>query len=202
MFFLLKPPWALPGPAALATLATVIAGQAVIAGAFSMTRQAIRLGLLPRSEVRHTSATETGQIFLPLVNVLLLAGALVLVTGFRSSSALAAAYGIAVSGTMIVTTLLAYRLLRGVWRRHPAHAGAVIPPILSIEGAFLSVNVIEVPDGGRRCPSPTSFRAPRRDPHCTSRASRCSSPAMTRRPRLRSCTTSSTTACFTSASSS
>lgn len=147
-FFLLVPAWALPGMVFLATLATVIAAQAVITGAFSMTRQAIQLGLMPRFEIRHTSATETGQIFLPVVNTLLLAGVLILVSEFQTSSALAAAYGIAVSGTMIVTTLLAFRMLTGVRAWHPALAGAALLPILLIEFAFLAANLLKVPEGG------------------------------------------------------
>ncbi len=147
-FFLLVPSWALPGMVLLATLATVIASQAVITGAFSMTRQAIQLGLLPRFEIRHTSAVETGQIFLPVVNLLLLAGVLVLVSAFQTSSALAAAYGIAVSGTMVVTTLLAFGMLCRVWGWHRLLAGAVILPILLIEVAFFSANLLKVPEGG------------------------------------------------------
>ena len=147
-FFLLVPAWALPGMVLLATLASVIASQAVITGAFSMTRQAIQLGLLPRFEIRHTSATETGQIFLPIINVLLLAGVLILVTEFQTSSALAAAYGIAVSGTMIVTTLLVYRMLHRVWAWHGGLAAAVILPFVLIEGAFFAANLLKVPDGG------------------------------------------------------
>ncbi|SNT27073.1 potassium transporter Kup [Tropicimonas sediminicola] len=147
-FFLMVPPWALPGLVVLATLATVIASQAVITGAFSMTRQAIQLGLLPRFEIRHTSETESGQIFLPAINVLLLTGVLVLVSEFRTSSALAAAYGIAVSGTMIVTTALAYRMLHRVRRWHPLLAAATVVPVLLIEGAFFAANSLKVPDGG------------------------------------------------------
>ena len=147
-FFLLVPAWALPGMVLLATLATVIASQAVITGAFSMTRAAIQLGLLPRFDIRHTSETETGQIFLPVMNVWLLAGVLILVTEFQTSSALAAAYGIAVSGTMIVTTLLVYRMLHRVWRWHGALAGAVVLPFVLIEAAFLAANLLKVPDGG------------------------------------------------------
>ena len=147
-FFLLVPEWALPTMVMLATLATVIAAQAVITGAFSMTRAAIQLGLLPRFEIRHTSATETGQIILPVVNLLLLAGVLLLVTGFETTSALAAAYGIAVSGTMVVTTLLAFRLLTQVWRWRWAMALLLVLPVLVVESAFLSANLIKVPDGG------------------------------------------------------
>ena len=113
-----------------------------------MTRQAIQLGLLPRFEIRHTSPTETGQIFLPVINVVLLVGVLILVAEFQTSSALAAAYGIAVSGTMIVTTLLAYRMLHRVWRWRCALAGAVILPFVLIETAFFAANLLKVPDGG------------------------------------------------------
>lgn len=147
-FFLLVPTWALPGMVLLATLATVIASQAVITGAFSMTRQAIQLGLLPRFEIRHTSATETGQIFVPVINLVLLAGVLILVSEFQTSSALASAYGIAVSGTMIVTTLLAYRMLRDVWHWNRLLSGILILPLLVIETTFLAANVLKVPDGG------------------------------------------------------
>lgn len=147
-FFLMVPSWALPGMVFLATIATVIASQAVITGAFSMTRQAIQLGLLPRFAIRHTSETETGQIFLPVVNFLLLAGVLILVSEFQTSTALASAYGIAVSGTMIVTTLLAYRFLHRVWGWHCAFAFALVLPLLVIEAAFFSANLLKVPDGG------------------------------------------------------
>src|SRR3954466_2999564 len=102
-FFLLAPEWALLPLVILATVATIIASQAVITGAFSVTHQAIQLGLLPRMEIRHTSDTQVGQIFMPRVNALLLTGVLLLVALFRSSSALASAYGIAVTGTMVVT---------------------------------------------------------------------------------------------------
>src|SRR4029453_16236635 len=104
-FFLLYPDWALLPMVLLATAATVIASQAVITGAYSLTQQAIQLGLLPRLEIRHTSATQVGQIYMPRVNALLLIGVLLLVLLFRSSSALASAYGIAVTGTMVVTAL-------------------------------------------------------------------------------------------------
>lgn len=147
-FFLLVPSWALPGMVLLATIATVIASQAVITGAFSMTRQAMQLGMLPRFGIRHTSETETGQIFLPAVNSLLLFGVLILVTEFGTSAALASAYGIAVSGTMIVTTLLAYRLINRVWGWHAILAGALIAPLILIETAFFSANLLKVPDGG------------------------------------------------------
>ena len=147
-FFLLAPDWALLPLVILATAATVIASQAVITGAFSMTRQAVQLGLLPRFEIRHTSESESGQIFLPAINTALLAGVLLLVLEFRSSSAMASAYGIAVSGTMIVTTALAALMLRHVrgWA-WPAVA-VVAAPIATIEGAFFAANLLKVPDGG------------------------------------------------------
>lgn len=147
-FFLMVPSWALPVMVVLATIATVIASQAVISGAFSMTRQAIQLGLLPRFEMRHTSATETGQVFLPAINFLLLAGVLILVSEFHTSSGLAAAYGIAVSGTMVVTTLLAFRMLHRIRGRSRIVAGALVLPILLVECAFLTANLFKVPDGG------------------------------------------------------
>ena len=102
-FFLLYPEWALLPMVVLATAATVIASQAVITGAYSLTQQAIQLGLLPRFEIRHTSEALFGQIYMPRVNTLLLIGVVLLVVLFRSSSALASAYGIAVTGTMVVT---------------------------------------------------------------------------------------------------
>ena len=147
-FFLMVPPWALPGLVVLATIATVIASQAVITGAFSMTRQAIQLGLLPRLVIRHTSTTETGQIFLPVINALLLGGVVILVLAFQTSTALAAAYGIAVSGTMIVTTALAYLMLHRVWGLPKVVAMVALAPILLIEAAFLAANLAKVPDGG------------------------------------------------------
>jgi len=147
-FFLMVPPWTLPGLVVLATIATVIASQAVITGAFSMTRQAIQLGILPRLLIRHTSTTETGQIFLPVINSLLLVGVVILVLSFETSTALAAAYGIAVSGTMIVTTVLAYLMLHRVWGLPKVIAMVVLAPILLIEAAFLAANLAKVPDGG------------------------------------------------------
>jgi KUP system potassium uptake protein len=147
-FFLMVPPWALPGFVVLATIATVIASQAVITGAFSMTRQAIQLGLLPRLVIRHTSSTETGQIYLPVINGLLLVGVLMLVVGFQTSTALAAAYGIAVSGTMVVTTALAYLMLHRVWELPKLLSGLALLPILLIELAFFAANAAKVPDGG------------------------------------------------------
>ncbi|TFL16015.1 potassium transporter Kup [Jannaschia formosa] len=147
-FFLLAPDWALLPLVILATVATVIASQAVITGAFSMTRQAVQLGLLPRFQIRHTSDRESGQIFLPGINLALLVGVLLLVLEFRTSSSMAAAYGIAVSGTMLVTTGLAMLMLRHVWSWSWPLVAAVVAPILLIEVAFLSANLLKIPEGG------------------------------------------------------
>ena len=132
----------------LATAATVIASQAVITGAYSLTRQAIQLGLLPRLEIRHTSETQFGQIYMPRVNTLLLVGVLLLVALFRSSSALASAYGIAVTGTMVVTAMMAFVVIWRVWQWSPLAAAALIAPFLFIDLTFLSANLLKVVEGG------------------------------------------------------
>ena len=132
----------------LATAATVIASQAVITGAYSLTSQAIQLGLLPRFEVRHTSAEQAGQIYMPRVNGLLLIGVLLLVALFRSSSALASAYGIAVTGTMVVTCMMAFIVIWRMWRWSPLAAAALIVPFLLIDLTFLSANMLKVVQGG------------------------------------------------------
>jgi KUP system potassium uptake protein len=147
-FFLLYPDWALMPMVVLATLATVIASQAVITGAYSLSSQAIQLGLLPRLEVRHTSAQQAGQIYMPRVNGLLLVGVLLLVAMFRSSSALASAYGIAVSGTMVVTCMMAFIVIWRMWRWSMLAAAALIVPFLLIDMTFLSANMLKVVQGG------------------------------------------------------
>ncbi len=147
-FFLLAPSWALLPLVVLATVATVIASQAVITGAFSLVRQAIQLGLLPRMEIQHKSATQEGQIFLPHVNRLLLVGVLLLVFMFRSSSALANAYGVAVTGTMVVTTSLAFVVVWKKWKWPLWAALSFIAAFLVIDIAFLSANLIKVVEGG------------------------------------------------------
>jgi KUP system potassium uptake protein len=147
-FFLLFPDWALLPMVALATVATVIASQAVISGAYSLSQQAIQLGLLPRMEVRHTSEEHYGQIYAPRVNALLLFGVLMLVAVFRSSSALASAYGIAVSGTMVVTGIMSIVVVWKVWHWSPFAAVALIAPFLCIDVVFLSANMLKVVDGG------------------------------------------------------
>jgi KUP system potassium uptake protein len=147
-FFLLYPDWALLPMVLLATVATVIASQAVITGAYSLTRQAIQLGLLPRLEIRHTSESLFGQIYMPRVNTLLLAGVLLLVGLFRSSSALASAYGIAVTGTMVVTAMMAIIVIWRVWGWPLIGALALMLPFLFIDFTFLSANLFKIVEGG------------------------------------------------------
>ena len=147
-FFLLFPGWGQLPMVLLATAATVIASQAVITGAYSLTQQAIQLGLLPRLEIRHTSGTLFGQIYMPRVNTLLLIGVLLLVGLFRSSSALASAYGIAVTGTMVVTTLMAFVVIWKVWKWSLLATAALIVPFLFIDLTFLSANLLKVFEGG------------------------------------------------------
>ncbi|KQZ01379.1 potassium transport protein Kup [Pseudolabrys sp. Root1462] len=147
-FFLMYPKWALLPMVILATIATVIASQAVITGAYSLTRQAIQLGLLPRLEIRHTSEEMSGQIYMPRVNLLLLVGVLLLVALFRSSSALASAYGIAVTGTMVVTALMAIVVIRKVWRWPLIGALGLMLPFLFIDLTFLAANLLKIFEGG------------------------------------------------------
>ncbi|MCX7295608.1 MAG: potassium transporter Kup [Hyphomicrobiales bacterium] len=147
-FFLLFPDWALLPMVILATAATVIASQAVITGAYSLTRQAIQLGLLPRLEIRHTSEALFGQIYMPRVNMLLLVGVLLLVALFRSSSSLASAYGIAVTGTMVVTALMSIVVIRHVWRWPLIGALALMLPFLFIDLTFLAANLLKIAEGG------------------------------------------------------
>jgi KUP system potassium uptake protein len=147
-FFLLYPDWALLPMVLLATAATVIASQAVITGAYSLTRQAIQLGLMPRLEIRHTSESLFGQIYMPRVNTLLLVGVLLLVGLFRSSSALASAYGIAVTGTMVVTAMMAIVVIWRVWGWPLIGALALMLPFLFIDFTFLSANLLKIVEGG------------------------------------------------------
>jgi KUP system potassium uptake protein len=147
-FFLLAPQWALLPLVILATAATVIASQAVITGAFSLVRQAIQLGLLPRMLILHTSEMQEGQIFIPRVNFVLLAGVLALVLLFKSSSALASAYGIAVAGTMVVTTALAFVVVWKLWHWPLAVAAAFVSAFLAIDLAFFAANLMKFVDGG------------------------------------------------------
>ncbi|NOJ82075.1 potassium transporter Kup [Myxococcus xanthus] len=147
-FFLLAPSWLLYPLVALATVAGVIASQALIAGVFSLTRQAMQLGYSPRMEVVHTSAEEMGQIYLPGLNWALLVGVVALVLGFRSSSALASAYGIAVSTAMVITTLMAYVVARELWGVRRWVAIPVVGLFLTVELAFFGANAVKVADGG------------------------------------------------------
>jgi len=147
-FFLLYPDWALIPMVILATMATVIASQAVITGAFSLTHQAIALGLLPRLHIKFTSKDQVGQIYMSQVNWLLMLGVILLILMFHSSTNLANAYGIAVTGTMMVTTLLAYVVMRRVWRWNMALALACVAPLFLIETVFLSANLLKLFEGG------------------------------------------------------
>jgi KUP system potassium uptake protein len=147
-FYLLAPAWALYPMVALATVATVIASQAVISGAFSITRQAIQLGYSPRMEVLQTSDREIGQIYLPGINWALLLAVVLLVLGFRSSTNLGAAYGIAVTGTMVITTVLAFIVVRHQWGWGWVKSGLLITVFLIIDLAFFAANAIKIEDGG------------------------------------------------------
>lgn len=147
-FFRLFPDtWLIPA-VVLATLATVIASQAVISGAYSMTKQAVQLGLLPRLQVRYTSAREVGQIYMPEVNWLLLTAVLLAVMGFGSSSALASAYGIAVTITMLVTTVLTYFVIRHGWGYQLPVALAATGVFLLLDGALVAACSLKFMDGG------------------------------------------------------
>jgi KUP system potassium uptake protein len=141
------PSWALWPIVLLTTAATVIASQAVITGAYSITRQAVQLGLLPRFAIRHTSGEMAGQIYLARVNWLLLIAVLLLVAIFKSSSALAAAYGVAVTATMITTSLMAFFVFWKRWHWPMWQAAALIVPLLFIEQVFFAANVIKIFEG-------------------------------------------------------
>jgi KUP system potassium uptake protein len=147
-FFLMAPEWARLPLVGIATLATIIASQAVISGAFSVTRQAVQLGFLPRLRIAHTSEKAAGQIYIPAVNWTLLAMVLLLVLGFRQSTNLASAYGIAVTGTMFITTCMLAVLLFRVWRWNRVAAAAVTGLFLVIDGAYFASNLTKIPDGG------------------------------------------------------
>lgn len=147
-FYHLAPSWSLYPLVVLATVATVIASQAMITGAFSLTHQAVQLGYLPYLRTQHTSAEHIGQIFVPSVNHLLLLGTIGLVLSFGSSSNLAAAYGIAVSGTMLITTLLMYGVVRYVWCWSLPPSVAVIAVFFAVDLAFFSGNALKIPHGG------------------------------------------------------
>ena len=146
-FFLLFPEWALYPMVGLATAATVIASQAVITGAYSITRQAIQLGLLPRLEIRHTSAALLGQIYMPRVNWTLLIGVLLLVGLFRSSSALASAYVLAVATTNLMTATLGFIVIWKLWQWQPWSAGLLMIPFIAVDGIFVGVTTLNILEG-------------------------------------------------------
>lgn len=147
-FYLLAPEWAIYPMVILSTIATVIASQAVIFGAFSITQQAIQLGYTPRLEVQHTSEHEIGQIYVPALNWLLLVSIIALVIGFGSSSNLAAAYGIAVTGTMLITNILAIAVAVRLWNWSPWRAVLGALPFICIDLGFFLANSVKIPDGG------------------------------------------------------
>ena len=147
-FYRLAPEWSLYPLMILATMATVIASQAVISGVFSLTRQAVQLGYAPRMEIVHTSERQIGQIYVPLANWGLMLATIALVVGFRTSSNLAAAYGVAVTTTMIITTLLAYVVARRIWGWKLWAAVGVTAMFLVIDVAFFGANIVKVAQGG------------------------------------------------------
>ena len=147
-FFKLYPGWALIPMVLLATAATVIASQAVVSGAFSLTRQAIQLGLVPRMHITHTSKDVAGQIYLPRVNWLLLVAVLFVVIVFKSSDRLAAAYGVSVTATMVLTSMMAWFIIWKLWRWTPLKAAVLMGPLLLVELAFFFANVTKIVDGG------------------------------------------------------
>ncbi|WP_409566753.1 potassium transporter Kup [Rhizobium leguminosarum] len=147
-FFNMHPEWARIPMVCLATAATVIASQAVISGAYSLVRQAIHLNLLPRLQILHTSETHSGQIYMPRVNTLLFVFVAALVLFFRSSSGLSAAYGIAVTGEMLITSVLLFVVMRRIWSWKLGTTLAVIIPISLIDAGFLAANIAKFADGG------------------------------------------------------
>jgi KUP system potassium uptake protein len=147
-FYSLVPSWGLYPMVAISTSAAIVASQALISGAFSLTRQAVQLGYSPRVTIVHTSKTEMGQIYIPEVNQALWLGCVALVIGFRSSTNLAAAYGVAVTGTMIITTLLFHTVARYRWRWSAPRAWALTSLFLVVDGAFFAANLVKIREGG------------------------------------------------------
>lgn len=147
-FFHLVPSWGVIPLVVCATFATVIASQAVISGAFSLTWQALQLGYLPRMKVMHTSGDERGQIYIPFINWTLFAATVMVVLQFRSSGSLAAAYGIAVTTTMVITSILGWYAMRRLFKWNVWITSALTAVFLSMEGAFFAANIIKVLDGG------------------------------------------------------
>jgi len=147
-FYLLAPDWALVPLLLLATLAAIIASQAVISGAFSLTRAAIQMGYCPRLTIEHTSERAIGQIYVPFINWMLLAAVIALVVGFRNSDSLAAAYGIAVTLAMLIDSILIYVVMRRLWNWPAWVAAGIAAPLLAIDLTFLLSNALKIPDGG------------------------------------------------------
>jgi KUP system potassium uptake protein len=147
-FYLMFPPWALYPMVILATLATIIASQAVISGTYSMTKQAIQLGYLPRMKIIQTSAREIGQIYIPSINWILLLAVIVAVVGFGSSTNIASAYGVAVSGTMLITTFLTFFILRYCWHYNLFFSLACTGFFMLVDFAFLAANMVKLFEGG------------------------------------------------------
>ncbi len=147
-FFMMAPQMLQAPLVILATMATIVASQAVITGAYSLTQQAVQLGLLPRLQIVNTSAKEHGQIYMPQINYMLLAGVVILVLLFKSSSAMANAYGVSVIGAMITSTVLAFIAIRRVWKKPLWLAALIVTPFLVVEGVFLASNLMKLPQGG------------------------------------------------------
>ncbi len=148
VFFDMQPDWALLPVVVLATMATVIASQAVISGAYSMVRQAVQMNILPRFGILHTSETQLGQIYIPRVTWILAVGVILLVLGFERSGNLASAYGISVTGEMVVTNFLLFIVMRRIWHWRLAAAVALIALFLTVDTIFLGANIIKVLEGG------------------------------------------------------
>jgi KUP system potassium uptake protein len=147
-FYEMAPKWGITPLAILATAASIIASQALISGAFSLTVQAVQLDYLPRVRITHTSGEHQGQVYVPLVNWALMVGSIGLVVGFRSSSNLASAYGIAVTTTMVITSVIFFEVARARWGWSTLKATVVVMPLLAVDLAFLAANIPKIPHGG------------------------------------------------------
>jgi KUP system potassium uptake protein len=148
LFYRVAPPWAVLPLVVLATIATVIASQAVISGVFSLARQSVQLGFLPRLSIIHTSPTTIGQVYVPVFNGLLCAGTIILVLAFRQSDSLAGAYGVAVATTMLITTLFLFLIMRKIWNWNTFAAAGVALVFFAIDFTFFCANLMKIKDGG------------------------------------------------------